>query len=90
MFAAPSAALSAIPPTSTGRHAAHPAPQARARAVQAKQAAGAEGAFLETKRNTYDVVFVSANEPFRLVLSDIRARLQKTKCVGRSGARGVG
>lgn len=28
---------------------------------------------------SYDVVFMSANEPFRLVLSDVRARLQRTK-----------
>lgn len=26
-----------------------------------------------------DVVFMSINEPFRLVLSDVRARLQHTK-----------
>jgi hypothetical protein len=47
--------------------------------VQAKHAAGAEGEFLETKKNTYDVVFMSINEPFRLVLSDVRARLGRTK-----------
>ena len=28
---------------------------------------------------SYDVVFMSINEPFRLVLSDVRARLQRTK-----------
>ena len=27
----------------------------------------------------YDVVFMSSNEPYRLVLSDVRARLQRTK-----------
>ena len=64
---------------------------AAARAVQAKHAAGAEGEFLETKRNTYDVVFMSINEPFRLVLSDVRARLAKTKealhhCLEHAGA----
>ena len=53
--------------------------QERAKQVQAKHAAGAEGEFLETKKNTYDVVFMSINEPFRLVLSDVRARLQRTK-----------
>ncbi|KAL4423808.1 hypothetical protein ABPG75_001109 [Micractinium tetrahymenae] len=52
-----------------------------ARLVQAKYSAGAEGSFLETKKNTYDVVFMSINEPFRLVLSDVRARLQRTKDV---------
>ena len=53
--------------------------QARAQQVQAKHAGGADGEFLETKKNTYDVVFMSINEPYRLVLSDIRARLQRTK-----------
>lgn len=53
--------------------------QARAQQVQGKHAAGLEGEFLETKKNTYDVVFMSINEPFRLVLSDVRARLQRTK-----------
>ncbi len=53
--------------------------QARAQQVQSKHAAGAEGEFLETKKNTYDVVFMSINEPYRLVLSDVRARLQHTK-----------
>ena len=53
--------------------------QERARQVQAKHAAGAEGEFLETKKNTYGVVFMSINEPFRLVLSDVRARLGRTK-----------
>lgn len=28
---------------------------------------------------SYDVVFMSINEPYRLVLSDVRARLQRTK-----------
>lgn len=28
---------------------------------------------------SYDVVFMSSNEPYRLVLSDVRARLQRTK-----------
>ncbi|KAL4856631.1 Phosphoenolpyruvate carboxylase 1 [Chlorella vulgaris] len=52
---------------------------ARAQQVQARHAA--EGEFLETKKNTYDVVFMSINEPYRLVLSDVRARLQRTKDV---------
>jgi hypothetical protein len=52
--------------------------QARAQQVQARHNGG-EGEFLETKKNTYDVVFMSINEPYRLVLSDVRARLHRTK-----------
>lgn len=53
-------------------------PQARAQQVQARHN-GMDGEFLETKKNTYDVVFMSINEPYRLVLSDVRARLHRTK-----------
>jgi phosphoenolpyruvate carboxylase len=60
---------------------ASPELKARALAVEARHAAGADGEFLETKKNTYDVVFMSINEPYRLVLSDVRARLHRTKDV---------
>lgn len=60
---------------------ASPELKERARRGQATHAASTEGEFLETKKNTYDVVFMSSNEPYRLVISQVRARLQRTKDV---------
>lgn len=57
---------------------ASPELHARAAEVQARLHGG-EGAYVQTKKNAYDVVFMSSNEPFRLVLSDIRDRLNATK-----------
>lgn len=57
---------------------ASPELHARAAEVQARLHAGA-GTYVETKKNAYDVVFMSSNEPFRLVLSDVRERLNATK-----------
>lgn len=54
------------------------APQALAQKVHDKQYKDKE--YVEEKLSrTYDVVFMSVNEPYRLVLSEVRDRLAHTK-----------
>jgi phosphoenolpyruvate carboxylase len=50
----------------------------RAAAVQARLHAN-DGTYVTTKKNSYDVVFMSSNEPYRMVLSDVRDRLNATR-----------
>ena len=38
-----------------------------------------DGTYVTTKKNAYDVVFMSSNEPYRMVMSDVRDRLNATK-----------
>lgn len=52
---------------------------AKAESIRAKRQEGTQGEYVETKENTYDVVFMSINEPYRLVLSEIRDRLNHTR-----------
>jgi phosphoenolpyruvate carboxylase len=59
---------------------AAPELQARAREVLARKST-TEGTMLDTKKNTYDVVFVSLHEPYRIVFSEIRDRLDQTRDV---------
>jgi phosphoenolpyruvate carboxylase len=61
---------------------ASPELEARAAEVLARtHAREGEGSFVETRKNAVDVVFMSENEPFRLVLSEIRDRLSATRDV---------
>lgn len=57
---------------------ASPELHARAAEVQARRHT-ADGTYITTKKNAYDVVFMSSNEPYRMVLSEIRDRLSATK-----------
>lgn len=57
---------------------ATPELHARAAEIQARLHTG-EGVYVTTKKNAYDVVFMSSNEPYRVVLSDLRDRLNATK-----------
>jgi phosphoenolpyruvate carboxylase len=57
---------------------AAPELHARAAAVQARLHAN-DGTYVTTKKNSYDVVFMSSNEPYRMVLSDVRDRLNATR-----------
>ncbi|KAL4538926.1 hypothetical protein Ndes2526B_g02798 [Nannochloris sp. 'desiccata'] len=57
---------------------AAPELHARAAAVQARLHAN-DGTYVTTKKNAYDVVFMSSNEPYRMVLSDVRDKLNATR-----------
>lgn len=59
---------------------ASPELHARAAEIQNRLHA-ADGTYITTKKNAYDVVFMSSNEPYRMVLSDLRDRLNATKDV---------
>lgn len=53
----------------------------RAEEVKARKPQEDSSSFIETKQNVHDVKFASSNEPFRLVLSEIRDRLRATRDV---------
>jgi phosphoenolpyruvate carboxylase len=56
-------------------------PELHAAAAAVLEKHHSTGSFLGTKSNVYDVVFMSSQEPYRLVLSEIRDRLNATKYV---------
>lgn len=58
---------------------ASPALIEHARAVQNRSRG--DGTMLDTKKNTVDVVFVSLHEPYRIILSEVRERLNQTRDV---------